>query len=234
MHGIRTFFTPTRKQFIILLALSSGFMAFMAILHYSANEVFNRLFGAVNPLVISLITIITGFLALAYLLNRKWFPIYRKVGLGTVQRYIFLLLVFVAVAISVDLAIVFPADMNVLFPESLLFYPAIAFLVELLFHVVPLAVLMIVLYRFFKAGRLLKPVWIAIGIVALLEPSYQVFMDDYPTWATFVVWANLCLFNWVQLAAFKRHGFVFMYSLRLIYYLLWHVIWGEFRLEVLF
>jgi hypothetical protein len=40
--------------------------------------------------------------------------------------------------------------------------------------------------------------------------------------------------NLVQLAIFKRNGFVWMYLFRLAYYVFWHVAWGFFRLRILY
>lgn len=44
------------------------------------------------------------------------------------------------IAVAADFAIRFPAGMNVAFPQSLAFYPAMAFVAEVAFHVVPLGI----------------------------------------------------------------------------------------------
>ena len=68
-----------------------------------------------------------------------------------------------------------------------------------------------------------------------MEPTYQIlFMPDFPVWATAGVWINLFLFNIYQLRAFKNYGFISMYVCRIFYYLIWHILWGHFRLDVLF
>lgn len=138
----------------------------------------------------------------------------------------------------IDLNASFPADMNVLFPESVLFYPAIGFFVEILFHVLPLSVLLISLTSIFKNVNHKKIIWICIVIVSLLEPIYQTIpmfsSSHYPLWATAIVLINLFVFNLSQLLIFKRYDFISMYSFRLVYYLLWHILWGYMRLKLLF
>lgn len=44
----------------------------------------------------------------------------------------------------------------------------------------------------------------------------------------------MLVLNILQLYVFKRYDFVAMISLRLVYYLYWHFIWGYSRLQLLF
>jgi hypothetical protein len=125
--------------------------------------------------------------------------------------------------------------MNILFPESLLFYPAIGFFAEILFHVLPFGALVFLTTAIYKKEITNKTIWFMILIVAALEPTYQiVFMDSFPGWASILVWVNLYLFNTLQLLIFKRFDFIAMYFSRLMYYFIWHIVWGHFRLELLF
>ena len=80
-------------------------------------------------------------------------------------------------------------------------------------------------------------IWPCILVVALLEPIFQTvlgFSQPYPTWVTIGVFANIFLINIFQLLIFKRYDFVSMYSFRLVYYAIWHIIWGVLRLKLLF
>ena len=45
---------------------------------------------------------------------------------------------------------------------------------------------------------------------------------------------HLFVFGMIQLSLFKRYGFVAMYTCRLAYYAVWHIIWGYLRLQLLF
>jgi hypothetical protein len=147
-----------------------------------------------------------------------------------------LAILFALPTILVDISVRFPEDLNILFPQSLLFYPAIAYVVEVLFHLLPLSLLLIVLTSIFKKVDQNKVIWFCILIVALLEPAYQTigFIEQYPLWTVIYVGLHVFLFNVVQLSIFKRYDFISMYSFRLVYYILWHIVWGYARLPVLF
>ena len=74
-------------------------------------------------------------------------------------------------------------------------------------------------------------------VVAFLEPIFQTalgFSQPYPTWVTGYVFVNIFLINLFQLLIFKRYDFVSMYSFRLVYYAIWHIVWGQVRLNLLF
>ena len=80
-------------------------------------------------------------------------------------------------------------------------------------------------------------IWPCILVVALLEPIFQTalgFSRPYPIWVTICVFANIFLINVFHLLIFKRYDFVSMYSFRLVYYLIWHIVWGQVRLNLLF
>jgi hypothetical protein len=140
--------------------------------------------------------------------------------------------------ILVDLKVVFPPDINVLFPESVLFYPAMGFFAEILFHVLPLSVLLFSLTSIFRNLSYENIVWICILIVALLEPIYHTIpmgsSNRYPLWAIVYVGLHVFLINLTQLLIFRRYDFISMYSFRLVYYLFWHIGWGYLRLRLLF
>lgn len=180
-----------------------------------------------------------GVISLIFLLSTGWFEIYKKENLkGLFHRSGLAVLFALITILVVDLNVPFPADLNVLFPESLLFYPAIGFFVEILFHVLPLSILLISLTSIFKNANHKNIIWICIIIVSLLEPVFQTMplfsSNHYPLWAAVVVLLNLFLFNLSQLYIFKRYDFISMYSFRLVYYLIWHIVWGYMRLKILF
>ena len=58
----------------------------------------------------------------------------------------------VAIIIA-DFFIRYPEDINVPVPEALLFYPAVGFVAEIAFHVLPLALLLFVLAPLIPPGR---------------------------------------------------------------------------------
>ena len=224
-----------RNQFIVLGVLSIGVLSGAGLLSFSNPSLFQRFLGNVHPLVAIGSSIILGFGLLFFLLSKGWFTIYTKHQLNTGLPYVVLTLLFASVAILIDINIVYPKDMNIPFPESTVFYPVIAFLAEILFHVLPLTLFLVAATIFFRRIVIDRVVLTCILIVALFEPTYQViFMETYAIWAMVAVWVNLFFFNTTQLFIFRKYGFISMYALRLLYYLIWHVIWGVIRLEFLF
>lgn len=191
-----------------------------------------------NPMVAVLLVTSLGFAFLTFLRYKGGFEIYKSGNRKNLVYSSCLALLFLPISIVVDSEIGFPADLNILFPESLAFYPAIGFFVEIIFHVIPLSVLLFFLTPAFRIISHEWIIWFCVLIVALLEPYYQTaFMfgsDHYPMWSAVLVWFNLFLFNLTQLSIFRRYDFISMYSFRLVYYLFWHIGWGYFRLVLMY
>jgi len=234
MPQLKSTFIYKNIQFRTLLMLVLVFISLIGLLSYSNKLIFERFLGSVTPWVIAVVISILGIAAFTLILIGKGFVVHKKKE-GIAFLWVALpVLLFVSIAIFVDWQIVYPADMNILYPESLLFYPVMGFLVEILFHVLPLAVLLFLFNAIFKTTANPVLVWVAMVIVALLEPTYQIIMDPYPIWALITVWVNLFLFNMLQMLVFRKFDFVSMFALRLFYYLFWHIIWGGMRLDLLF
>ena len=237
MKKIKELISRERSQYPVFIGLSIGIVVLTGILYFFDISLFRRFIGAINPLAASFLIVLLGFISLSFLLSKGWFTIYKKENLKGLFRRSSLAALFALITILVvDLNAPFPADINVFFPESLLFYPAIGFFVEILFHVLPLSILLIFLTSIFQNISHEKIIWICIFIVSLLEPVYQTIpmFSSGPLWAAVIVLLNLFLFNLSQLFIFKRYDFISMYSFRLAYYLIWHIVWGYLRLKLLF
>lgn len=225
--------TKEKQQLQILIALSLVVLTLTGIVDFYHPQLYPRFFGTVNPLLAVLGISFLGIILLSILIVQGWFVVYKKEGL---KKRFFLAgcaALFVAITIMLDLKIVFPADMNVLFPASIFFYPAIAFVVEILFHLIPLTIILFLLTTIFKLQN--QPaIWLSIFLVALPEPIYQAAQMHAPLWAVIFVVVHLFGFNLFQLVIFKRYDFLAMYTSRLAYYLIWHIIWGQVRLHFLF
>ena len=188
----------------------------------------------VAPAVVNLAIIFGGLLLFVSSLLSD-FKFLKK---GIQKRWKYLLLptvIFTAIIIAVDLIDNFTKDTNVLLPHSLLFYPAIAFIVEVIFHLFPVAVLVTILH-FCKAGKY-KGVLLLIGLffIALIEPVYQVVLSGTSlSLKNIYVFIHIFLINITGLFLFKKYDFFTMYSFRVLYYLLWHIVWGTIRFYVLF
>jgi hypothetical protein len=218
------------------LALATGGMA--GVVYWISPQLFQRFIGGTNPLVAFLVVNALGLVLLALLLARGWFSIHRRGHLAERLGAAGVAALLASITVLLDLKIVFPRDLNVAFPLSLLFYPAIGFLVEVVFHLLPLAVLLSLLTSRIMALGSERAVWAAIVLASLLEPAFQVApmvaSPHYPTWAAVFLAAHLLLFNLLQLFVFRRYDFLAMYTMRLAYYAVWHVAWGHVRLGVLF
>ena len=105
---------------------------------------------------------------------------------------------------------------------------------EVIFHLVPLALLLAVFGSRVSNQQRERLIWICILIVSIFEPVFQVEWGEGFSRTEAWVLAQVFAVNIAQLYAFRRHGFVSMLSLRLAYYNWWHVIWGYFRLQWLF
>lgn len=180
--------------------------------------------GGLPPISVLALCILAGVPALWQLDRTRFRPkASRKANLAS---FVALSLAFASVSVAVDLARPFPADLNARFPQSLLFYPAIAMVAETAFHLIPLALVF----------TLTRSASLAILAAALVEPAFQVaagWTGDLH-WSDAVVGLNILGISLVQLILFRRHGFATMLGFRLVYYLWWHILWGEARLALLF
>lgn len=220
-----------------LVWLSLGAVAGAGLLEYLGSRAFTPYFGTASPALATGLVALVGVAALASLDHRGWFSIHVR---GR-ERRVLLVAAGSATALSlpaiaVDVLGGFPRDINVQAPESVVFYPVIAVVAELVFHAVPLAVLLVFAGRAAaRVGR--EPVVrLCIVVAALVEPLLQVLWApvESPSWATAFVALHVFAFNLIALYLWKRHDFVTTYLFRAFYYLNWHVLWGFLRLRLLF
>jgi hypothetical protein len=222
-------------QFIIFLSISLVLFSFTVILFVSDPLIFQPYLGNINPILAIAIITLLGVVLLGYLLSLGWFDIFKRENLKGLLISSILALPFALAAITLDFNFPYPEDINVLFPKSLLFYPTAGFVVEILFHILPLALLLLLFTSLFKNANRERIILACIFIIAIIEPVYQIrFIGGQPLWIVASEIIRLFLFSFVQLNIFKRYDFVSMYSFRLVYYFLWHILWGSIRLTILF
>ena len=114
-------------------------VAASAVLTWAGREAYAFLFGPLNLLLLTIITAALGAVALWLLVRYGWFP-------AAASRRSVLIALGLGCCLTLPVIIVdvmggFPAELNVRFPESLLFYPSLALVTESVFHLVPLALL---------------------------------------------------------------------------------------------
>ena len=220
----------------MLLGLSAIVLILTSIMYSLHSASFQRFFGGLHPLGVLFTVVVLGFLLFSLLLYDGRFAIYRPGHLRGLLLALGLAIPFAVVIILVDRAVRFPVDMNVAFPESLLFYPVMGFVADILFFILPFCLLYFLLNRIAGESDPNRIIWAAILLTALFEPIFQVaFMDGRsPDWVVAYVGVHVYVMAVVQLFLFKRYDFITMYSFRLSYYLLWHIVWGHLRLTVVF
>jgi len=223
---------------LLAYACLSGIVLGLTTIAYSVDIlVFRRLLGE-TPIVAGLLICIVGLVLLTVLLSGGRFWFYRRGNLNGLLYSSGLAAVFGAVAILADYVLRFyAADINVRFPESLLFYPAMGFYAEIIFQVLPLTFALTILSRMSKGEHGWRNVWIAILVASLFEPAFQVFplvSGQFPVWFAFFEFFRIFLIIVSQLSFFRRYDFVTMYWFRIVYYSFWHISWGYLRIGLLF
>lgn len=225
-----------RQQLVILLGLSVAVVLCTIAAYFLDRLVFKRFLGAVNPILASIVIVLLGGALLLFFLARGWFAIYTA---GNPMRFLWaagLVVLLATFMVLVDGRAVLPKDLNAPFPQSLFFYPAAGYAAEVLFHLLPLFILLIVPVSLLKSLQFEQIIWPCIIIVSFIEPVFQArpLFGKYPLWVAAYVFLNVWVISIAQLALFRRYDFVSMYAFRLMYYLLWHIIWGHARLSLLF
>jgi len=237
MTRIRQSPSNGRAQWLVLAVLFLGTAVLTGLLSIFEGRYFQPYLGRIPPLLaVSLVSLI-GVVSLSFLRSHG-FEIYAKgdnpKGLAFSAAFATLFAVEVIIA---DFRIVFPQDLNVPPPQSLLFYPAIAYIAEITFHALPLLLFLVALGTLFKKQNPNRLVWVCIVLTSSLEPVFQmaaVSAEKPFSSADIYVGLHVFAINLVQLYVFRRYDFVAMYSFRMVYYFYWHIVWGYVRLQVLF
>lgn len=226
-----------RTQYYPLLLLCLGVVGAAWALHLAHSQAFQPYFGDVNPVLATTFVSLLGVASAAYLNSRRWFAIHSK---GEFRRSLIwsvsLATLLVIPVVVVDIFGGFPKDLNVAAPQSLLFYPVMALIAEVAFHVVPLSLLILVLGPLLMRMGRETTLWFCIIAASMIEPSFQVAWgsEKSPLWANAYVGLHVFAFNMLELYLFKRYGFFSMYMFRIIYYAYWHILWGYLRLQLLY
>ena len=227
----------TRNSYAVVIGISVVIVVLTGILYARNASIFRSLLGRVPPLVAVPAVACLGIVLVGCLMSRGWFVV---IGQGTGRGVLWacgLAALLGAIIILVDLRGAFTAEISRPLPDSLFYYPVFGYVAEVVFHLLPLTLLLLGLTRLFGAGSFEKVVWPAIVFVAALEPVFQTALPGArprPTWAVVYVFFHILAINLLQLALFKRHDLVSMWAFRLVYYGIWHVAWGSVRLGVLF
>ena len=197
-------------------------------------ELYEPYFMDVPPAFAIAVIGIVGWIALWFLDRRGVFRL-RHVSRGCgVAAAVGLGLPFMISATVADLIGRFPETLNVPLPAALLFYPVMGYVVELLFHAIPLSLLLPATALLLRSWPAERRTGLCIAFAAVLEPTFQVLRSTSDTPLTVFMLIQVFVFGCVELWLFRRYGFIAMYVVRLTYYGYWHVLWGHLRLLWLF
>ena len=222
-------------QVLFFAALWLIALAFTALVASSSGAYLERFYGPVRPLTVVLVAGAVGGAAL-WVLSRFGFVILEgRRSLRGLRLSAVLATVLAAAAVVADVLLRYPRDLNVPMPRALLFYPAIGLTAEVVFHLVPLACLLPVLNAVVPRVGKERLTWLALALVAVSEPVFQVAVAGGGTGPVDVyTWVHVFVFASLQLYVFRRYDFASMLGFRWTYYAYWHIVWGTIRIPLLF
>jgi len=227
--------TPTHQRrqcvaFGVLSLVAAGFTGILSLSQGGAGF-FEPYFGSIPPLLTITLTALAGFVSLALPRSRGWFEICGSRSARGAGVSAALATLFGVWQVCADVLVTrFPKDINVPPPQSLLFDPAMAYVVEVVFHALPLALLLAVLARFTTKSNAALVIWPCIVFASSLEPV----LVHLRTGSSAYVGVFVFVFTLVELYVFRRYDFISMYAFRLVFYVWWHITWGYLRLRWLF
>jgi len=161
------------RRYLAVVILSLGAIGFTAILSFSPDPVFQPFFRNIPPLLAISIISVLGVVSLGFLSSRGWFEM--AVGSESLRGVAWssaFATMFAVVIVLADLVVIFPYR-HVQPPQSLLFYPTIAFVAEMVIHILPLSIFLALLGPLFKDRDSSKLVWLCIVLASCPEPIFQ-------------------------------------------------------------
>jgi hypothetical protein len=227
-----------RSDRLILGAWSLTAVGLTGLISRIDGSYFLSYFGDIPPMLAVLSLSIAGGTGLYVLQSRGEVRICERSGvLHGLALSSGMATLFVVAVVVVDLSTGFPKDINVPLPMSALFYPVMAYVAEVVFHIIPLALVLAASSAWRSIWPTRRVIDASLPVVALLEPIFQWYAgySDKPISGLGIyVFLHVYLFNLLQLHVFRRYDFVSIYGFRLVYYFYWHIVWGDLRLRWLF
>lgn len=226
------------KYFRIIPVISIFVVLLIILVSRINRSLFQPYFGDLSPVLTAAIICISSWIAFYLLSNRYEFRIYRpdSIKKGSIRVFILCIPFMLAVSLA-DLILGFPEDMNVAFPLALLFYPAMGYIGQITLHVIPLLILIllseVLREKVSQNTRILYCMIIAAGFEAVFQVGGMNAFHSLTSLDYFVI-LHLFLFGLAEFYIYRKYDYISMYLFRLIYYVYWHVLWAELRLDWLF
>jgi hypothetical protein len=176
-----------------------------AIQLHSSEDYFKIYFGGLPPVLLTAAVCAVGAAGLLLLKKLAGFQLVsgRRTLRGIAVSAGLATILGVEIAVA-DLFIRYPADTNVPIPQAFLFYPTIGFVAEVIFHLVPLALLVLLLSPFKHRVAIKRIVTAGIVLTAFAEPAFQIlFKGDALTWASAYTFGHVFAIAFLQLMVFR-------------------------------
>ncbi len=213
-----------------IIILNLVVITMVAIGYMADHGLYSIFLGNTSPLLTYIALMLVFIISIHLLRPKDWFFISFDLSTRPLIVYFFISMLIGCLPILIDLWQPLGRDINVLFPLSLVYYPSIGFLAEVIFHVLPILVLSYLIPNYNLKDKII------IITVALVEPIFQIVWGiegESIRSRDILVGMEVFIFSLFQLAIFKKYGFLAMYIMRLGFYVSWHLIWGYFRLMIL-
>jgi hypothetical protein len=122
----------SNEQHVSVVLLCLSVVVCTLALFLSGSAVFRPYFGDINPLVATIAITVVATASLIFLDSHDWLRFSKKGALHQGLLYSAIVATLLAIPIIlVDVALVFPTDINVPSPQSLLFYPVMGYVAEI-------------------------------------------------------------------------------------------------------
>lgn len=218
---------------LAVVATCGASVAAVCVLELQGSDAYRSVLGVTHPVALSLVVTTLGLFGIQFMEQRGVITSAMAVRKGWAAGVLIGMLLPIPV-IVVDILGGFSPNINILAPDALLFYPSVALIAEIVFHVAPLGGVALIAEIWTKAARRLEAAGVAVAV--MVEPVLQVAwsVGHSPPWANAYVGFHLVVFNAVAVYLLRRYGFLGACMLRVSYYMVWHIIWGHIRLDLLF
>jgi hypothetical protein len=119
------------------------------------------------------------------------------------------------------------ASIHISFPASAIVYPGGAIIVEILYRLFPLSLLVwLVSNMLLRGRRQTETFWAAAIVLSTIEPLGDIGLKTFGLATMTAVFAEDYALNLTQAYLFRRLGFLAAVLMRVVFYVVWHVLWG--------
>jgi len=216
-----------RRRYLPVAMLPLGAIEFTGILSFPPTPVFQPFFRNIPPLLAVSVISVLGVVSLCFLSSHHGFEMaVGSEGLNGVAGSSAFATMFAVAIVLADLVVAFPCR-HVPQQQSLLFYPTMAYVAEIVFHILPLAILLALLGPICTSRDSTTLLWVCIILASCPEPIVQLSWrsSESPlSWVDVYVGLHVFAFNTLQLS---------MHACRLAYDIEWPIVWGYVQQYVL-